>query len=219
MFVGPLLGVGSHHLIKHCLEHLWFGWEVPETIISGQTSDISPIADLEWYEWIKWKDGQASYPEDKLSLGRYLGPSLDVGPAMAIKVLKENGEVIRLSSYRGLTPDELDNPLEQAARTAFDTKIQEKLGAEMTSKDLSEKGLDAEIPVYESYEDDDDGEHRQAPDEEEPTSELADNYIGAEVLLPMGDKMVSGSVRRRKRDREGSVFGKANINPILDTRV
>ena len=73
--------------------------EVPETIISGQTSDISPIADLEWYEWNKWKDGQASYPEDKLSLGRYLGPSLDVGPAMAIKVLKENGEVIRLSSY------------------------------------------------------------------------------------------------------------------------
>ena len=89
----------------------------------------------------------------------------------------------------------------------------------MTSKDLNEKGLDAETPVYESYKEEEEEEHRQAPDEEEPISELADNYIGAEVLLPIGDKMVSGSVRRRKRDREGSVFGKANINPILDTRV
>ena len=40
----------------------------------------------------------------------------------------------------------------------------------MTLKDLNDQGLEAETPVYEPYEDDDDGLHEQMPDEEEPAS-------------------------------------------------
>ena len=28
-------------------------------------------------------------------LGRYLEPSIDIGPAMTVKILKSNGEVVR----------------------------------------------------------------------------------------------------------------------------
>ena len=56
--------------------------QVPETIVSGQMSDISPFVELGWYDWVKWYDTNSSYPEPKECLGRWLGPSIDIGPAM-----------------------------------------------------------------------------------------------------------------------------------------
>ena len=50
------------------------------------------------------------------------------------------------------------------------------------------------------------------------TPEALDNYIGAEVMISHGDTVAQGSVRRRKRNVEGNTIGRANRNPILDTR-
>ena len=44
--------------------------QVPETIMSGQTADISPFATLGWYEWIMYYDVVQGYPEHKEILGR-----------------------------------------------------------------------------------------------------------------------------------------------------
>jgi hypothetical protein len=68
--------------------------EVPETHVTGQTADISEIAEFEWYQWIHFRDTAMQLPESKEVLGRYLGPSPDVGPAMAAKILKGNGQVM-----------------------------------------------------------------------------------------------------------------------------
>ena len=38
-----------------------------------------------------FRDFAVTYPDDKLVLGRYLGPSIDVGPALTAKILKANG--------------------------------------------------------------------------------------------------------------------------------
>ena len=46
-----------------------------------------------------------------------------------------------------------------------------------------------------------------------------DNYLSAEVLLPQGDKMVTGTVKSRKRNADGTVRGEGHSNPMLDTRV
>ena len=43
--------------------------QVPETIMSGQTADISPFAALGWYQWIKYYDTVQGYPEHKEILG------------------------------------------------------------------------------------------------------------------------------------------------------
>ena len=37
-------------------------------------------------------------------------------------------------------------------------------------------------------------------------------------MLPLGDRMITGKVRNRKRDQDGNLHGKANENSILDTR-
>ena len=49
----------------------------------------------------------APCPEYKQVLGRYQGPSIDIGLAMTAKILKANGKVIHTSTYRSLTPDEM----------------------------------------------------------------------------------------------------------------
>ncbi len=52
----------------------------------------------------------------------------------------------------------------------------------------------------------------------EVTPETGDNYLSAELMLPKGGVLVKGRVTARKRDRDGNPLGRANDNPILDTR-
>ena len=94
--------------------------QVPETVMSGETSDISQLCELGWYEWSKFRDVAAPFPEDKPVLGRYLGPSVDIGPAMTAKFLKHNGQVIHTSTYRSLTTDEMTSTEETKRHEAFD---------------------------------------------------------------------------------------------------
>jgi hypothetical protein len=107
-----------------------------------------------------------------------------------------------------LTPDEITQPEEIKSREDFDKRITQKLGKSTQPEDIEPDVV--ETPVFERYEDGHDGEVKQAPDqddEEEVTPEETDDYLGAEVLLPLGDKMVTGRVRGRKRDREGLIHG------------
>ncbi len=51
--------------------------QVPETIMTGNTADISYIAEFGWYNWVMFHDNKPPYPDDKLILGHYLGPAID----------------------------------------------------------------------------------------------------------------------------------------------
>ena len=199
------------------LPHYELEGQVPETIMSGQPADISHLAELAWYDWVMFWGTKEGYPDYKEVYGRWLGPATDIGPAMCSKILQQNGQVIYTSSYRPLTEEEWESAKERELRDEFDAAIKSKLGDAVTDKDLEEKG--ASTPVYEVYQDDDDGEHPQQPEVIEPTPEDADNYVGAEVELPQGGKVVQGRVKRRVRDEDNQPMGVANENPILDTRV
>ena len=93
--------------------------------------------DYHWYEWVKFWDGEAKFSEPREVLGRWLGPSLDVGPAMTAKIIKSNGQVMHLSSYRKLNPEELVDEEETQKRTLFTKLITTRLGAQMTLDDLT----------------------------------------------------------------------------------
>ena len=95
--------------------------EVPEAIMTGDTADISIIAEHVWYKWIKFYDPFGkTFPEDKTYLGRCLGPEIDIGPALTAKILKSNGGVIYRSTYQSLTPQEMKD--EKESRCEFDKK-------------------------------------------------------------------------------------------------
>ena len=65
--------------------------QVPETLVSGETVDISPFALFRWYECVLFRDTSVTYPDDQMVLGRDLGATIDIGPARTRKVLKANG--------------------------------------------------------------------------------------------------------------------------------
>ena len=51
-------------------------------MVSGETANISSIAEFKWYEWVMFRDTSILFPDSKMVLGRDLGPALDIGPAM-----------------------------------------------------------------------------------------------------------------------------------------
>ena len=93
--------------------------QVPETVVSGETADISPFALFKWYEWVMFRDTSVTYPDDSMVLGRDLGPAIDIGPAMTRKVLKSNGQVVYRSTVRSLTPDEMADESMKKKREEF----------------------------------------------------------------------------------------------------
>jgi hypothetical protein len=55
-------------------------------------------------------------------------------------------------------------------------------------------------------------------DADEWTPETIDQYLTAEVLLPVRGELVKARVTGRKRGADGNPVGTANANPILDSR-
>jgi hypothetical protein len=191
--------------------------ETPETMLTGETADISEFAEFGWYDWIKSRETVVPYPEDKPVLGRYLGPSTDIGPAMMAKILKSNGQYVHRTTLRGLMDDEVWDEDEIKSRELFDEEIDQRLGPKAKQEDFDEQ-VDIKLTNPESYEDDDQAESF-APDREGIPDNAYDIYIGAEVMLQKGNAVTAATVKRRKLDGFGNATGKANTNPILDSRL
>ena len=83
--------------------------ETPETVLSGETANISQFCELSFYKCVMFRDEPVNYPDDNPVLGRFLGIDINVGPAMTTKLLKSNGEFIYWSTYRGLMDAEAVN--------------------------------------------------------------------------------------------------------------
>jgi len=186
----------------------------------GTTPDISPWAQFAWYEWVMFYDEKNPYPNDRMVLGRDLGPSKSVGPAMTRKVLKANGKIVHRLTVRSLTKDEWDSPEHKAKRKSFDKKINKMFGKPLTHTDIGEDPdlQDIETPTFEPYQDDVDGQVDCLPDIDDVDPENYDLFVGAEVMLAHSDQVQKGKVVGRKRQADGSLKGKANSKPMLDTR-
>jgi hypothetical protein len=203
------------------------GGEVPETIMKGGTADISQICEFGWYDWVMFRDTIAAFPDDKLVLGRYLGPATDVGSAMTAKILKQNGQFVCRSTLRHISIEELACPVHAAARTHFDNMIVERIGPNSTPGDFDAEDLTPEMHHFidhtiEEGELEGNAYDEGSPDEDDleplPTPEAGDNYLSADITLPVGGVLTRGRVISRKRDADGNTVGRANGNPILDTR-
>jgi hypothetical protein len=151
-----------------------------------------------------------------------LGAAIDIGPAMTRKILKKNGMVMYRSSVRSLTQDEIQSPTEQKERHEFDIAIKEKFGPAMNKGDFKYDPdyADFVTPTFDCYEDDE-VPPSKIPDiddiKKEHDVDTYDQYVGAHVRVPIGNEIKYGKVLRRKRELDGTVRGRANANPMLDT--
>jgi hypothetical protein len=191
--------------------------EVPETLMTGSTADISQLVEFGWYDWVYFWDTSETYPNNKEILGRYLGSAPDIGPAMAARILKENGEVVVRTTLRSLLPEEILREKEKEERTRFDKAIYARWGPASKPGDF-EDDLDIETPSFEPYSDDKNAPHTIPEADEHDDPDKYDKYLNAEVTLPRGNRMTAGRVVFRKWDHEGKAVGKSNTNPLLDSR-
>jgi hypothetical protein len=185
--------------------------EVPKTIMTGNTTDISHMCDFGWYDWVVFRD-VSTFPDVKLTLGKYLGPVTNVGSALDAKILKSNGQTVCRSTLRHLNDEEIHCPIHQEMHRVFNESIAHHLGSNATEQDFPVEDL---TPDYDFYGND----HDLDPDHGnlEVTTEMGDNYLSAEISVPRGGTLVKGRVTSRKRDKDGNPVGLANANPILDT--
>ena len=65
--------------------------QVPEAVMPRPTTDISNLCEYKWFQWVIYYEPITGYPDSKKSIGRNLGPAIDVGNAMTYKMLKSNG--------------------------------------------------------------------------------------------------------------------------------
>ena len=174
-------------------------------MVSGETADISPFAEYKWYEWVMFRDTSVSFPEDYMVRGRDLGPAIDIGPAMSRKIIKQNGQIVYRSTVRSLTPDEIADPIRIKERDEFDEALKSALGEPLTEEDLA-GDPDYETPELEPYDDKDDRKTPLVQDIDKADADTHDKYVGAQVKLPNGDKVQTGKVIGRKRDRDGEAI-------------
>ena len=122
--------------------------KVPETMMTGSTADTSHICEFAWFDWVMFRDNTPTFPDDKLILGRYLGPATDVGLALTAKILKSNRQVMYRSTLQNLNDNKHACPVHIANRKAFDDSIAERLCPAAQDTDFPAEDL---TPKYELF--------------------------------------------------------------------
>ena len=186
--------------------------QVPETLMTGDTANISHIAEFAWFNWVMFRDEVTSSPDKKKTLGCYLSPAMVTGSALMSKVLKANGQFVCRTTVRPLNDDELQSSVHHKEHQDFDKSIETHLGKAATAADFEAEDLKPDPAYF-------DDTHIIDPDygDAEMTLKMGNNYLTTEIMLPRGGTKVKGHVSARNRDRDDNPVGLANSNPLLDT--
>jgi hypothetical protein len=187
--------------------------EVQETITTGSTTNISHICEFGWYDWVMFRDNLPTFPHNKLILGRYLGPTSDVGSALTAKILKSNRQTVCRSTLQHLTDEETHCPIHLETRRVFDETVASHLGPNATDQDFPAEDL---TPDFDHFDNDHDLDLDHG--DLKVTPEMGDNYLNAEISVPQGGTLSKSHVTAQKWDKDGNPARRVNANPIINTR-
>ena len=102
--------------------------QVPETVVTGNTADISELVEFGWYQWIYYRDATTPFTLPKEELVKYLGLSENVVSMIIMWILKQNGEIVSRKTLRTLTDSELASETERTKRDIFTKAVNKNLG-------------------------------------------------------------------------------------------
>ena len=218
--------------------------QTPETIMTGDSDDISQMAEFGWYDWVYYHHPVTNEENaTKKRLGRYIGASWNSGAAMCSTVFTEKAQRLDRTSVRPLTVAELNDPDVQAAMRKWEetlaSVLKERVKGLKEGKDPvemdNEWNLTPDTVPYQPYTAEDldfDPEELEVKmpwvelkeaDEMKESEQIdldLNRYISAKVKVPQGGhNFAHGKVVARARDECGELIGHSNNNPILDTTV
>jgi hypothetical protein len=183
---------------------------VPETHMNGSTPDISALVLFDWYHLVYYLTPNTSFLTDKKFVWRFLGIAETCVDEMAFYILTENGDVIIHKNIWAIPDDKLKQPGANAKVLNMERMLKERFGDTMSTfaASLSKKDI---INCTDDVQDEEyDGSLK------EPTPELHDVYVGAEVFL--ATDRVRARVLHRVCDGDNRPIGIRHHNPMLDSR-
>ena len=194
----------------------------PLEMVTGETPDISEYLDFGFYDWC-WYHENAGLGE--LKLGRWLGVSHRIGSAMSYWILTDKCEIMSRVSVSRVTNLEQETNEVKQRQEEFSKAIAPRLGNEEFTTGGNTKPGD----WYEDLCHDPDfqeefnkvwGNEDIKDADEKFTPEIYDDtYLNMELTLPYKENQSWAKVTKRLRDANGLPIGKANENPLLDTRI
>ena len=200
--------------------------------LTGQTPDISEWLDFEFYDLV-WFHNQEkpTMNDESRRLGRWLGVSHRIGSDLCYWILTDSGQVISCATVQHVTvaeagTDEIKAAVEQFVQTVNERlsdigHVQDTTGQTTAYiEDIPEEIVDtAYIGIVPS-----DAEYGQMMVEGKPDvddiemTETYDKYIGAKLMMEVGDQQLQGKVVKRARMEDGTPIGRQHANPLFDTR-
>jgi hypothetical protein len=191
--------------------------DTPHTFLTGDTSDISHICEFRWYDLVWYVDHLDKLQNRKL--GRYLGPSYDIGQAMASRILTVTAQILSRTSVFPLSIEDINSESIKLQIAEFDTNLKTRLGdrADELPAIIEDENIDHDLE-YELYSDETET-NEPITDADEVDYDAFHNFLASHVSISVGGELQRGKVIGRKRDIEGKLIGKANRNPLLDTGV
>ena len=187
-------------------------------IITGETPDISEYLDFGFYDWVTYR---ANAGLGELSIGRWLGVSHKVGQLMSYWILTPAGRIISCTTVQRLTRMEQMTDEWTKRMKQYDDTINERIElVKETSLDINKIPHWNRLAMDEYDEDFIMACKERISDDSIKDAEDQDGYINMEVGLPRGPdgELESAVVKKRAVDVDDMPIGKANDNPVLDTR-
>jgi len=148
----------------------------------------------------------------------------DVGQAMTYWILNDESNVIARSSVITLQVHEKRKPFILNRQLAFMEQLKMKHGDRVDEKlthvfvsddDIQDSISQDSIALLQELTDGEAGYH--TPEMDDFTPESYDEYLTAQIFLPVGGEMAKGQVTKCRRDQDGRPIGVRHSNPMLDT--
>jgi hypothetical protein len=197
----------------------------PSEHVTGETADTSEHLDFGFYDHVSHKENAGL---GTTAIGRWLGISHGVGGLMSYWILTKSGTVISRTTVQRVTNLEKETEEIKASIQEYNTEInrgfkeEEELnydGAKPNPEDWSEY-LENDPDFQEEFDNIINDSNVPEADDDFTPDACDDTYLHMELATPRdGDGPDFAKVTRRLRDKDGLPIGKANNNPILDTRM
>ena len=195
-------------------------------LVTGRTPDISEYCDFDFYDlvWF-WPNTTASHTDKNRQLARWVGVAHRIGSTMCYYLIPESGLLIANTSVQHVIRDDYMNQDIKRQIDEFNAKLTERLN---DTNFIMNNDMSKPLDIYDddNRDADDDGlqedETNSMPEAEDLDVETLDKYIGTTFLLDpaRNENNVATKVKviRQNTDFNGRPIGKANNNPLLDTR-
>ena len=170
--------------------------EVPQTVITGESADISWLVEFGWYDYVWYMSPEDTAMERK-KLGRYCGPFFNEGDAMSAKILTDRAQSLKRTSVFRVSAEEARSEEFKKLAADFEASLRDRLkeGYKPLDEDDPDTpwqwtGVDGvpwePTPTYEPYEPIDPKEQAlpEIDEADEMQHEAYDRYITARVCVP-----------------------------------